>query len=157
MKKIFTILFIVFTSKFFAQKDTLMPPNYYEGPWQWGVRAGVGFNGTCELGLIRTYNWTSHLKTLTFSLSNEFVSSRQLLNPKISAEYFWLVFGGRISVIDYTNFVSNEIRIRPQIGFAAYGLVTFLFGHDVTLTDNTFCSVPEDAWYLVINIPLGKE
>jgi hypothetical protein len=155
--------FILFTIEYsYSQTDSLdiKPRDRFfslaKDNWDWGVNLGSGFNGTWEFG-IRRYNWVGvPLGLASYGLSNEFVYGGSVFNPKITAEFSWLFIGSRISVIDYLNSGANEFRVRPEIGFTLFGVITLFYGNDIKINDTGFGGVPINRWFLGINWPFDR-
>ena len=122
----------------------------------WGIKSGGGMNGTWEVGIIRCCAEDLDLPIAMFSygVSNEFVYDGRLFNPKIHVQYTFLLAGARISLIDYNNSSSHELRLRPEIGFSYCGIIDVFFGHDFKLNEQDYNSVPLNRWYLSLNFPI---
>jgi hypothetical protein len=122
--------------------------------WGWRLKCGGGFNESWEVGIIRCTVDGPPFGMLSYGLSNEFVYDGRLFNPKIHAEVSYLFAGARISLIDYNNFIKHELRLRPEIGFSAGGMMTLFFGHDFKLRNQDYNTVPINRWHFSLHLML---
>lgn len=124
--------------------------------WHWGINIDQYTGGTVSLGLMRC-NWQAGGWCLiTMTLSNEFVPNQRLFNPKVSAGISLLLYAARLDVIDYTNLKTQEIRIRPEVGFSFFGIINVLYGQDIKINNEGFNGIIPFGWTLTLNIPIAK-
>lgn len=126
--------------------------------WDWGIKAGGGYG--YELGVIRSNIWTSiPLGATIISLTNEFPYRTTWVNPKLSIEASFILFTGRLSIIDYTNFQKHDVRFRPELGFSLGGIITATYYRDAFFTSERFL-IKKSGWWFSTNIgipPKGKK
>ena len=55
------------------------------------------------------------------------------MQNKIGYEYFYLIFGGRLNLIHYSDFTSSQFSVRPEIGLSLFSVLTFTYGYQLNL------------------------
>jgi hypothetical protein len=88
----------------------------------------------------------------TVSLLNEFPRGVTWVNPKISAEVGWLFLAARLSAVDYTNWKSHDVRVRPEYGFSFLGFANIMYHNGLILSAHRFDIAPQ-GWSVTFNFP----
>lgn len=62
-----------------------------------------------------------------------FKDQSKFMCNKIGYEYFLLFFGGRLNVVHYTDFRSNQFNLRPELGLTFFSILTFTYGYNFNM------------------------
>lgn len=81
-----------------------------------------------------------------------------LMCNKVGYEYFNQVFwGGRLNVVHYTDFHSNQFFVRPEIGYSLMSLVTITYGYNFKLPGNSNLIKPGSIYSINLALPIYKK
>jgi hypothetical protein len=83
---------------------------------------------------------------------------RHLMCNKVGYEYFSMVmWGGRLNVVHYTDFHSNQFFVRPEIGYSLLSLVTLTYGYNFKLPGNSDLIKPGSIYSINLALPIYKK
>jgi len=83
---------------------------------------------------------------------------RHLMCNKVGYEYFSMVmWGGRLNVVHYTDFHSNQFFVRPEIGYSLLSLVTLTYGYNFKLPGNSNLIKPGSIYSINLALPIYKK
>ena len=83
---------------------------------------------------------------------------RHLMCNKVGYEYFNQVFlGGRLNVVHYTDFHSNQFFVRPEIGYSLMSLLTITYGYNFKLPGNSNLIKPGSIYSINLALPIYKK
>jgi hypothetical protein len=99
--------------------------------------------GSCSSGEFGSY----------FKLGTEFNAGpdRFILGPKVGYEFSLLILGGRISIVDYTDFKTQDIRLVPEVGISLLGRANLFYGFNIHLNENRFQEISRNRVTLSVN------
>jgi hypothetical protein len=63
-----------------------------------------------------------------------FKDHKYLLTNKLGYEYYYLIFAGRINIVNYTDFIHDQIAFRPEVGLTVFSKLTITYGYNFYLT-----------------------
>ncbi|MBS1536534.1 MAG: hypothetical protein JST20_02145 [Bacteroidetes bacterium] len=103
----------------------------------YGIKVeGRGYNR------LRQYSVLSGVKLsmeFFFNFNTNIVGDNTILGPKLSYEIRILrSIGGRLNVINYTDFTVNDICITPEAGFLVPGFLNVFYGYNIHLSNTRF-------------------
>ena len=89
-------------------------------------------------------------------LTSEFSSyhGNLLLGPKIGFEINATVIALKLSVVNYTDFKTNDTRLVPEIGFGT-GFIDFFYGRNISLSKSKYDVISKNRFSITVN--LGKQ
>lgn len=80
-----------------------------------------------------------------------------LFSSKIGYEYFFLIFGGRLNIVNFTDFNRNQTCIRPEIGISLFSYLTFTYGYNFNLNKTDFFDVKGNVFCVNIGYIIEKK
>jgi hypothetical protein len=162
LKYKFTLLipFLIYTQVVFSQVDSSasINKNIWASEKHYFFSGGIVYDGHTygDIGIV--YGITNTTRMIEPSLAgyrfgSEFMFDNEkfIMGPKVSAELDVLIIGGRINIIDYTDFTYHDVKLTPEIGFTVDGAVDLFYGYNITLTNSEIKKVGEHRISLIIN------
>ncbi len=88
-----------------------------------------------------------------FKLGTEFNTGPDsfIVGPKIGYEFSLLILGGGISMVDYTDFKTQDIRLVPEVGISLLGRANLFYGFNIHLNENRFQEISRNRVTLSVN------
>lgn len=159
MKQTFLLISIILTLNLFSQNVDLKTKelHYYNAIQPKLQYEYLGYNNFC-LGIsnlrydgdaITGLPWSFHGAFIDVGLVSKDVT--KMFSSKIGYEYFFLFLGGRINLINYTDFKNNQSCIRPEIGLSLVSFLTITYGYNINLSKTDFLGVEGS----VVSINIG--
>ena len=95
-----------------------------------------------NLALIRSFNVADHVVDLpvgylgpSISGGVNFSDNKSLLVTKAGFSGFVYFLGGRLNLINYTDFNTSQFSIRPEIGLSLLGYLSITYGYNFKLSE----------------------
>lgn len=90
---------------------------------------------------------------IKFSVEASYINSNIVLGPKLSIESnFYKVFGGRVNIINYTNFKTSDFCLTPETGITFGGYFTIFYGYNIHLTKNRISEISNHRISITLNL-----
>lgn len=86
-----------------------------------------------------------------------FSQPNNLLCNKIGYEYFWLLMGGRLNLVHYTDFHDNQFLFRPEVGLSLFSFLTVTYGYNFKLPSNSNLIKPGSIYSINLALPIYKK
>ena len=86
-----------------------------------------------------------------------FSQPNNLLCNKIGYEYFWLLMGGRLNLVHYTDFHDNQFLFRPEVGLSLFSFLTVTYGYNFKLPGNSNLIKPGNIYSINLALPIYKK
>jgi len=86
-----------------------------------------------------------------------FTQPNNLLCNKIGYEYFWLLLGGRLNLVHYTDFHNNQFLFRPEVGLSLFSFLTFTYGYNFKLHSNSNLINAGSIYSINLALPIYKK
>ena len=144
MKIKFIVFFCFYYTFCIGQKPKDLSSNKFGDNLRRDFSLLVGYNGWtysfAEFGFaINQYGQKgNHLTAWAYHISSEIkIDDKLMIGYKIGAWTDVRIFAVGINTIYYTNFTSNALRLRPEIGFG-YGKWKIVYGYNIPLTNKEF-------------------
>ena len=106
------------------------------------LEVGINFNRlkTVELGvnLTKDMDGVSTLSTNAIILSSEFGSTNTnqfLYAPKLTYAYYFFIYNGSVSLINFNYNNNATLYFNPQIGISLFGLADLVYGYNFPIID----------------------
>lgn len=160
-KKFNILLFtmVCLSAQLFAQKDTtqkVVPEDRSHFIFSAGLSYQKQLVG--EVGVI--YGFSARggscnpggLGGIKIATEFNFNNKDFFIGPKICAELDVLIFGARLSLIDYTDFTYHDLKLTPEIGLSLSGMVNLFYGHNYSLTDKRLQNISTNRLSLTFNL-----
>lgn len=64
------------------------------------------------------------------------LKDQRFMCNKIGYEYFFILVGGRLNLVHYTDFHSNQFFFRPELGISLFSVLTLTYGYNINLHDS---------------------
>jgi hypothetical protein len=171
MKKTILVLYSLglFISNVFSQSDTTKQTisKVHEDKAHFILSAGISYQKQAvgEIGVIYGYSSLSDVcnpgGVVGIKLASEFNFNRNkfFIAPKLGAELNYFIFGLRLNVIDYTDFMYHDFKFTPEIGLSLMGAINLFYGYNCSLTPKRLENIGTHRITLTVNfdrIFLGK-
>ncbi|MFM9421949.1 MAG: hypothetical protein RIR06_410 [Bacteroidota bacterium] len=86
-----------------------------------------------------------------------FSQPNNLLCNKVGYEYFWLLLGGRLNIVHYTDFHNNQFLFRPEVGLSLFSFLTFTYGYNFKLPSNSNLINAGSIYSINLALPILKK
>jgi len=86
-----------------------------------------------------------------------FSQPNNLLCNKVGYEYFWLLLGGRLNIVHYTDFHNNQFLFRPEVGLSLFSFLTFTYGYNFKLPSNSNLIYAGSIYSINLALPILKK
>ena len=165
MKQTSIVIFVILSLRLFSQEEeanglkdhyfnAFQPRIQYEKFGYNNLSLGVAnlhYVGESVTGL----PWLFHGAFLDVGLA--FNNKTELFSGKIGYEYFFLFLGGRLNLVNYTDFKDNQLCMRPEIGLSLLSFLTITYGYNIDLSGNDYFDVGGSIFSLNIGYLIDKK
>jgi hypothetical protein len=111
-----------------------------------------------EVGLLYG-NWLHEHSGITIGMSGmkvstefNFKAENFTIAPKVGYEMAILYVGGKLSIMDYTNFTYHDFKLTPEIGLTSAGLMNVYYGINIPITKSRLDNVSLHRFSLTFNL-----
>jgi hypothetical protein len=103
---------------------------------------------------------TIGMSGMKVSTEFNFQSKNFTIAPKVGYEFAILYVGGKLSLMDYTNFTYHDFKLTPEIGLTSAGYMGVYYGINIPITKSHLDNVSLHKFSLMFNLDkfytLGK-
>ena len=132
MRNIILLILLLITSLSYSQKNGyfVIEPNY-----------SYYKQHELNISLVRSIDVTDNVTDIPVGYIGPFISgginitdNKNLFVSKTGIVGFFYFIGGRISLINYSDFNTNQFGLRPEIGLTFAGYISITYGYNFKLT-----------------------
>lgn len=108
------------------------------------------------LGIRELSSGRYHYASIIYGISNEF---------KINDDFVWGLKAGiwiesgigyGINVVNYTDFESNTLRLRPEVGIGIFGFYKMVYGYNLAIINKDFKGINTHTFSVIVPIKLKR-
>lgn len=164
MRLFLTSALLLFTLYIFSQGSATEKKNIYYNAFLPALKYEHANIHNITLGITNMHNYYDDITKLPFFFHGPYIdcgiglkNGNTFLTNEIGYQFFFLVIGGRLNLINYTNFSTNQTCLRPEIGVTMVSFITLTYGYNYNLSSKDYLNAKGNVFSINIAYPIFKK